>query len=389
MRKFTIILILLGSIVFLSDEIKADDANVLPHGRFRVRTKLIYSFYDTLFNPDGKEEPIGTDYDKVNVNKSVFPSLVGSLTLGTTSFDSSVESFILPIYAEYGFMDNISIGIVVPVLHVHRDVRFSIQGGNVGFDSNGNIQPVGGGVKPVDTEGVQSILQSPVYGYQFKRIEDFSNTGIGDIRFGFKHQYLKKTPVRLAYTMSLRLPTGESDDPDNLLDIALGDGQSDIVFESQNDYLPIDNTLLNFYIRYTIQLPDKQAKRLQTSANEPIAPIANKEMVERDLGDVIEVEITSSYTFWGSFNAGLQYRFMYKGGDKIESPIGRDTRGLSAETQQRSHQAGFGIGYSTMQSFQKGQFFLPMEIVADYQEIIDGINVQKARSVGLEMRVYF
>lgn len=379
----------------------ADDAQVLPKGVFRIGVRTLYTFYDERFDPSGKKEAIGIDFDKVNVTRAVFPALgtlettlglpAGSLTLGTTSFDSDVEIFALPIYVEYGLTDMVSLGIVIPFIHVQRDVSFSISGGNVGFSPTGSLLPVGvGGVtRPIDTEDVQTILQSPVYGYQLRRFEDFSNTGLGDIRFGFKHQYLKREDFRLAYTLSLRLPTGDADDPDNLLDVALGDGQADVVIELHSDYLPTRGSLINLYIRYTIQLPDKEVRRIQTSANEPIAPMANRQKVERDLGDIIEVEGATSYNLLEALNLSLRYRFLYKSEDQVKSPTGANTMGLTAETLQRSHEIGASLAYSTLPAFQRKVFPLPMVVHIEYQNILDGVNVNKATTIGLGMRIFF
>ncbi len=349
MNRFRyLVMITLCAITLLPYRVFADDAQVLPKGRGMIRIRGLHTVYDERFDPDGDREPIGIDFDNVEVNRGVFPALAGlenlfglpanSLTLGTTSFESEVEEFDYPVYIAYGLTDTITIGGVIPFINIRRKVRFSISGGNVGFvPGTSTLLPVGiGGVtEPIDTEGVQSLLESPAFGFEFKRLQGFNRTGIGDIRLGLKHQYLRRDHLRLAYSLSLRLPTGMSDDPDDLLDIPFGDGQYDLVLELHNDLLPSKRVLLNLYLRYTLQLPDHKTMRIQTSADEPIAPKDSRDRMKRDLGDYLEAELVAGYSFTRSIGLNIGYYFMYKWRDDIESPTGRDTSSLEDETDKR------------------------------------------------------
>jgi hypothetical protein len=375
----------------------ADDAQVLPEGRFRLRIRGLYTNYDERFNPQKNREPIGVDFDKVNVNNSVFPALPpGPLTLGITSFNSKVEEFAYPIYLAYGFTERVSLGIVIPVLNIKRKVNFSISGGNVGFLPGTtillptcDIQPAPCAPAPVDTEDAQTILESPAFGLELKRLKGFNRTGIGDIRFGFKHLYFKTEHLRLAYSLSLRLPTGEPNDPDDLLDIPFGDGQSDIVLELHNDLLPSEKTILNLYIRYTLQLPDHEDMRIQKSANEPIVPKANKENMRRNLGDYFESEVMFGYRITESVNLGLSYYFLYKGRDGIESPTNSDTESLENETDKRGHTVRMSLGYSTFPAFLQKRFPFPMEFIVEGSKVLKGRNIPVSTTIGIDLRFFF
>ncbi len=399
-----IFLIILPIFIMISSPspVYAEDAQVLPKGRFSIRIRSLYTFYDKRFDPLGGKEPIGVDFDHVNADRSVFPALANletffgfsenSLTLGTSSFISKVEEFDYPIYIAYGLSDNVSIGMVIPILNIKRKVDFSISGGNVGFvPGTGTLLPVGvGGVtKAVDTEDVQTILKSPQFGFELEEFRGFNRTGLGDIRIGFKHRYLLYNKFRAAYSLSFRFPTGKSNDPDDLLDIPFGDGQPDIVFELHNDYLPLDRTLVNLYMRYTLQLRDHEMMRLQASADEPIVPISSKEKMKRNLGDYFETEIFLGHGITESVTLGLAYDFIYKGRDSIVSPTGKDTKSLEDETDRVGHIFKFSIGYSTLSAYLKGISVIPIDFVVEGSRVLKGRNTPSSQTIGLDIGFFF
>src|SRR5262249_29155846 len=147
-------------------------------------------------------------------------------------------------------------------------------------------------------------------GFGFKRFESWSSTGVGDIELLAKYQLLNQASWRFAVAGGVRLPTGRVDDPDNLTDLPFGDGQTDIITRFYLDYLGIPQLLLNLTLRYDIQLPDKQEKRIPDNVNRPIT--ANKENVRRNLGDILEVELLGNYAFTKLLSAGVKYRFSAK-----------------------------------------------------------------------------
>ena len=145
------------------------------------------------------------------------------------------------------------------------------------------------GTVPFTTNDIQNIL---IQHYGFKRIESWSGNGLSDIELGARYQYLKNDKWRLAFTGGVSLPTGETDDPDDLMDYPLGTGAWALLFRSNNDYTGIKNLILNATLKYDLYLPDKEVMRVPDDVNQPITP--NKEEVDRDLGDFIEIN-TSAY----------------------------------------------------------------------------------------------
>jgi hypothetical protein len=123
----------------------------------------------------------------------------------------------------------------------------------------------------------------------------------------------------LAFTGGARFPTGRVDDPDNLTDYAVGSGAYALLFRLNHDHAVSSlwkrtpdaaaeealggrapgtapgTVVLNGTIRYDLVLPDKQEVRVPDNVNNPLT--ANKENVSRDLGDIIEFEVSAKYNF--------------------------------------------------------------------------------------------
>src|SRR2546422_9616899 len=99
----------------------ADDAAVLPKGRWRIQAESIFFFdIDRRFNRDGNTEDVAKDFN-ANLNSQVFTSLRAletafGLPAGSASLGRSVVSFNyvfrdLIVQAAYGLTDTVSVGI--------------------------------------------------------------------------------------------------------------------------------------------------------------------------------------------------------------------------------------------------------------------------------------
>ena len=154
---------------------------------------------------------------------------------------------------------------------------------------------------------------------------------------------------RLALTGGVRLPTGEVDDPDNLTDIGFGDGTTDIILRFHTDYVGINKLFLNATLRYDIQLPDEENMRVPDDVNLPLT--ANKEKVDRDLGDVLELELMGNYSLTREWSVGLKYRYTSKNEDDVDGDMGFSYSSLEDETDFTSHMGIVMAGYSTVQKY--------------------------------------
>ena len=390
----------------------ADTAEVLPKGIFYFDTTY-YHYFNIIkrYNPDGNTEPLAIDLN-TDLNSSVFPDLTlldplvgGSASIGRSDVDFSllIKNFEFSLY--YGITDKLSFGVMVPYYFLKNKVnaRLDSSTANVGKSSLLNsLAPLSGPFAPPDVEpliadDVQNLIGkgldingdgiTDIEGFNFKRVETWSDRGLGDIEITGKYQFFKNSNWRLACVGGVRLPTGEVDDPDNLADIAFGDGQTDLLFRLHADYLGIKNLLLNATMRYDIQLPDHELLRVPVDVNLPLT--ANKETVKRNLGDAIELELMGSYEFTKQLSGGLKYRYTKRFKDDIENN-GRDIISLEEETNPTGQMFFITLGYSTVQMYLEKKFAVPFSVNLSYRNRFAGTNnLNKSQYISLDLTVFF
>jgi hypothetical protein len=411
----------------------ADDAIVLPRGVSRV--SIASTFYlpsDKRYNPEGKAEDIATDLN-TSLNSRIFPALapLNPLVGGTASFGDTDVSFefdltILYLEASYGITDRLTAGVRLPYWWLTNTVRGRLNSGpgssaNVGlnpfFGRPGQpaLAPLAGGGVPFTTEDVQRLLGPGlpgIPGFGLKRFDSFSNHGLGDMEAGFRYQYLRTDAWLLAFTGGARFPTGSVDDPDNLTDSGFGSGAYALLFRFNHDYAISSlwkgtqeataeeslgarapgtapgTVVLNGTIRYDLVLPDQQVKRVPNNVNNPVT--ANKENVSRDLGDIIELEVSAKYNFLTGFTFSSLYKYGFKLKDHVSGKKGFAYSSLEDETDYTEQVFIVGIAYSTFPLYLQKKFPLPLTTSLAYRNRFAGSNnVFKSQYIGLGLEVLF
>jgi len=186
----------------------------------------------------------------------------------------------------------------------------------------------------------------------------------------------------------VRFPTGEVDDPDNLVDYSLGKGAYALLFRLNNDYTGIRNLLLNATVRYDLLIPDKEVQRVPDDVNNPIT--VNKENVERNLGDVFEFELSGKYEFPKGFDLSLLYKYGFKLKDDISGVKGFAYESLEEETDWTEHVFIACLSYSTVPLYMDKKFPVPLTSSLSYRNRFAGSNnVLKSQYIALGLQVFF
>ena len=254
------------------------------------------------------------------------------------------------------------------------------------------------------------IFTDPVFGLQAEPLATRTTTSIGDIEIGTMFQLLNTvrrdtlqrygTGVRAAVGATFRLGTGRADNPDDFVDVPSGDGQNDVEVRTQWDLLFGSRFALGLGGRYVLQLPDKEIVRI-TEPHQPFAAFWRRQEVDRDLGDVIDAQVTPRIGLGSFFTLMGQYRVRRKAEDRytgrfnvtddLGEPVTLDAAILDAETEQREDRVSIGLGYSTLTSVARSRARIPLEIVLQYGESIRGSGGKTPKvSVGvMQVRVYF
>ena len=413
MKKTTVILVVFIFFFSLMNQVYADSAEVLPKGVSRANfTGNFYFPIDKRFGPDGDTEDVATDYNSA-LDTNVFPELAmvekafgmptGSANIGDTvvSFDYKLDDYIFNL--NYGLTDKVTVGIKIPFYRNKTDIhtaKLDTARATVGKNMELNtIAPLEiPGTVPFTTEDIKNLLgrgvdinndgSIDIPGYGYKRFKTWSSTEIADIELGFRYQYLKTDNWRLAFTGGVRFPTGNVDDPDNLIDLGFGSGAYALLFRLNNDYTGIKNTVLNFTMRYDVVMPDKQTKRIPDNVNQPIT--RNKENVERNLGDIVELEASGDYEFLKGLSGSMLYRYGFKQKDSISGDKGFSYSSLEDETDWTYQAFIVGISYSMVPLFIEKKFPVPLKASLSYENDFAGSNnFLKQQLITFELTAFF
>lgn len=423
MRKRVRIQLLLFSCLFLllgiTDTTHADNAEVLPEGVSRVVVSGKFYFpIKKRYGPDGKAEDIATDFN-TELDAEVFSDIsdveaafgmgAGTGTLGASEISFKYDVQYTNLSYQYGYSDKLTVGIIIPYWSVKSNVSAYVNPASatigksaigVGFAAplvSIAVDPFGD-VEPLTTDDVQNILGAgldvdgngtvDIPGFGYKRIETWSGSGLGDIEIGGRYQYRDSDSWRLAFTGGLRLPTGETDDPDSLVDNPQGEGAYALLFMFNNDYTAIENWLLNVTIGYELVLPDKKTMRVPEDVNLPLT--TNKEKVDRDIGDNLTLDGSASYKLSDAFSTSVHYQYMTKQKDSFSGSQGFAYGSLGEETDTTQQIVVIGATYSTLHLYKAKTFPIPLTATLAYRDRFAGTNnVLKSQYIGLSLMAFF
>jgi len=385
----------------------ADDASVLPKGIFK--TQMVGKFYsnvDERYGPGGHIEDVDVDFNAL-LNSNVFPSLSlveagfglppGFANIGTSVIDFDFDFNLFEFDLHYGLTDRLTIGIHIPYWAVKNNVDARVDNTHATVGANPYLgqpgDPFGGaplvpvalGGVPLTTDQVQNML---VEQFGYKRIKSWSGRGLSDIEVGFRYQYLKTDNWRLAVTSGVRIPTGEEDDPDDLMDYPLGSNAWALLFNFNQDYIGIKNLVLNTTFRYELYLPDEETLRILYDVDKPITPY--KEKVDRDYGDIIELEISGAYEFIQGWKFSLLYKYGFSSENDIDGDMGYVYSSLEDETDYSEHVGIIGLSYSTIELYKQKKFALPMTASISYRNRFAGSNNSlRSEYIGVGLQIFF
>ena len=386
----------------------ADSAAVLPKGVSRFQWD-IYHYYPTTqrYNADGDRETLASPFDDAALDSSAlgvledlemnFPGL-GTATLGNVAVEYEYNIDVLDLGYAYGLSDELSIGFHAPYYWIDNevDIQFDNSSANVGLNPGLPIPspliPISLGGVALRENDVQELIQTE---YGFDEVGSWSRDGIGDIELGARYRIYAERDSALAFTGGLRIPTGYEDDADKLNDVAWSYGNYAVLFRLQYDYLlsnrwksaasslqaPIHSPgdlVLNLAFRYDYMLPDRKIMRVGDTPEQTFTN--NRERVDRDLGDIVNFELSTRYWRSDALSFGATYTYGFKSKDDIDGDQGFNYSSLEADTDFEEQIIIVEADYSTLPAYREKQSAAPMEFSIAYRERFDGRGPQSGQT---------
>jgi len=402
---FSIVLSVLGQAS--QTNVYAGDAKVLPEGRFRTQIISGFSQIGDQFNSEGKSVSLGSNYSTqistqflslmqpeaakaINQLKAAMPSLGDNIDIARLGLDIDSRIFTNVAVLEYGVTSRLSIGLIVPVVHAEVEVKAESDSTDQ-FNQVMDAAPAPMKAALANLQAQTSVsninrLMTSQLGYH-SGLQSWNGTGLGDIELGLKYNYFKSHPLRMTFKTGVRLPTGRTDDPNNLFDVGFGDGQYDLGAYNYIDYDLLSNLYFTVEMGYVAQLSQNRSYRIPIADGVSVSPV--QAQLRQNPGDYIEGGFETNYTLQKVFKLAAKYRYYHKFKDDYSSSANFDTSLLEKNTNESLHQAQLRLGYSNIARVKSGKDRFPYEVFGFYYHPIAGENIAKTFTGGIELKSYF
>lgn len=292
----------------------------------------------------------------------------------------------------YGVSDRLTLAVALPYYRASTAISVGFKKSDIGQrflnslarqDNNNQAAAREAGGKLNNAVG---RLNDKLQENGFRSLNDWHDAGFGDVTLAGKYQMLKNETLIMATTAGVVAPTGRTDDPNILNDVAFGDGQFDVFGQIAGDQPLLTDVVLNEYAKYTVQLPGQRNLR-QTTADESIE-VENR-TTKFKLGDKLDAGVASVYQPSFGLVAGVGYNYMRKFGDVYREVDADVKTKLEGGTDQQAHNAEVQLGYSALGLYQRGLIAAPFEVKLTYTKQLASQNLPITDLAQLDLNLFF
>ena len=395
-----------------------ETAKVLPKGIFRAR--LISAQSEKIsdnVNENGQLEPFANSLntsvtvkdlankdprvvDLVNALNNIESGL-GDNLMGSNLYSNmtlNIRTFIPAL--EYGATDKLSLGVRFPIVTRKVSANFSAesinnaayaaaQTGSLSPDLTAALQQFS--AQSFDTNMyVKSIFTDKGYDAP----ASFEKTEMGDMELGGKYNFFNNQIFYATTLVGIRAPTGSTPSMTHIFDKGSGGGAWAMALTTYQEYFPTKHISFGASQKWTHYFPDTAKRAVPKDEYDSLPSLLPQDgqvqKVTRTQGEKVEAELSSKLHFRDSdFTAWTAYQFMAKGADSYNGPGDLYYQGLSTKSEQMSHSAELGVGYSSVNAFRRKEFAVPLQLELMYNNTLAGKNVARLNYVRLDVLVYF
>ncbi len=413
MKHLILASLLLGSGASLAAVLKPPfampSAAVLPKGVRNLSFKGIIASGTEAYNNDGTTQvladPFFQNLDFENflkgeldpVDRAGIQAKMDALgfnaddSFGSTSGNVNVVANVsVPVLA-YGVTDKFTVAVAVPFAKTKTNVSTGVTHANKEkFEQFRNEIASSAPLKDSEFyEKISDPINYKIKDYNYEPLENQDVNKLGDIKLVAKYKTFEDIQNVVTMGLEVTLPTGEEINPNKVVDIAGGDGQTDVGLGVNYDFLMHRYWTLAAGASYTAQLPDHVARRVPERSDSTLSPDLDNN-VNRDLGDVWGTTLGLKYAYRG-FSIGSAYAFQYKDTDSYSGTEYETSRydWLSINTTENMHTALLEVGYDTITLYKEGGFPVPLSVKISHSRVLAGKNVVVDPLTTLDFSMFF
>ncbi len=326
------------------------------------------------------------------------------LTIGNLEFDANAfATYYVPALA-YGVNERWTIGFGFPIVNLKAQVKASRTGTNNAayiknaiagssceqqsqLEASGMIQ-LCEGFKRLESADVLKEYEVALLSRGYIIPREMDQTVIGDLQIVSQYLYHSKPPWVLYQQATLNLPTGPEDDPDNFIDLPIFH-QTWLKLGFHQDFHLNSKWKFGSYLSYTWKMQDKTLKRVPETVEDLLPSADRKEVVDRDLGDIISFGLNVNHSFTEFLNFEVGCEFSTRDQDRYSGDRGFNYHLMSHNTDGEWYKLNAGGTLSTISWFQKGKFGIPSSISYMFSNVFAGRNTDNQQTHELQFKMFF
>jgi hypothetical protein len=262
---------------------------------------------------------------------------------------------------------------------------------------------------PLAYADFQQVLTDAAFGVAGRSLADVERSHLGDVEIGaklvlFEPRRAAGAPpatagLRLSVGALYRLPTAQLDLPEDFADVGTGDAQPDLELRGFLDLLAGRNFWASAVVRYGMQLDDEPTLRITDRPDMVFPSTFRTQVVGRDLGEFVEIELAPRWVPNETFAVSADYRYRNKATDDyggftasvvgpVGAPVPLDAATLGIQTAQNEHRFGMALTFSTVRGYARGRSRWPMEVSLLHTQVMGGEGVPKTFATAVAFRFY-
>jgi hypothetical protein len=264
---------------------------------------------------------------------------------------------------------------------------------------------------PLGYNDLQALLTDAAFGIEGRPLRDVEHSHIGDVEVGAKVRLIDTfgLPVgavipgdarglRVSVAGILRLPTAQRPAAADFVGLGTGDRQTDIEVRGFADLLLNRRFWTSAVVRYALQQGDRLTMRITDRPGDPFPARFREQEVQRDLGDVMEIELAPHFAPTDALSFSADYRFRQKGADSYAgtftvpgpgaTPLVLDASTLGLDSGRREHRFGVALTYSTLRGYAERRARWPLEVSLIHTRVVGGVGVMRDVATGVGLRIY-
>lgn len=313
-----------------------------------------------------------------------------ALTLGTLHINTEPTiNYLAPVHA-FGVTEKWTLAVGVPVLRYKNQITLSQSGSNLDVirDHAGGISPELDSAFDELNVGLAASAQKMLATKGYKPLQSRNDSFVGDVQLVNLYQLYNNKRTAILSKTTLNLPTGPSDDPDDLTDLA-SFGYTAVEQTGLITYMVTPKFRLSGLATARYTFADKISKRVPTSADDGLPDSSTKEDVNRSTGTLAQLGVSSMFWFLNRWSAGAGLDIGAKAADQYSGSRGTRYDLLEANTNQTFARVRFGVTYDTISAYLAKKAFMPGMISYTFSDTVRGLNIERQTVHELWFTMFF